>query len=119
MRPNFRRDTFDQMLTFNRSPFHHCVPDVNDVWYPGRAIIKLLRYQILLASCTKWINSKQLNVNENYFANFVIYSIFLPQLGPNVYVGSGVTIGPGARVKEAIILDRAEIMVIYQITQTF
>ena len=30
-------------------------------------------------------------------------------LGPNVYVGSGVTIGPGARVKEAIVLDRAEI----------
>ena len=28
-----------------------------------------------------------------------------------MYVGAGVTIGPGARVKEAIILDRAEIMV--------
>ncbi len=33
------------------------------------------------------------------------------QLGPNVYVGAGVTIFPGARVKEAIILDRAEIHV--------
>ena len=33
------------------------------------------------------------------------------QLGPNVYVGAGVTIYPGARVKEAIILDRAEIQV--------
>lgn len=30
-------------------------------------------------------------------------------LGPNVYVGAGVTIGPGTRVKEAIILDRAEL----------
>ncbi|XP_064388695.1 mannose-1-phosphate guanyltransferase alpha-like [Halichondria panicea] len=30
-------------------------------------------------------------------------------LGPNVYVGAGVNIGPGARVKEAIVLDRAEI----------
>ena len=33
------------------------------------------------------------------------------QLGPNVYVGAGVTIGPGTRVKEAIILDRAELQV--------
>ncbi len=33
------------------------------------------------------------------------------QLGPNVYVGAGVNIGPGARVKEAIVLDRAEIQV--------
>ena len=33
------------------------------------------------------------------------------QLGPNVYVGAGVTIHAGARVKEAIILDRAEIQV--------
>ena len=49
----------------------------------------------------------------------ILYFIFLPQLGPNVYVGSGVTIGPGARVKEAIILDRAEIMVNYRITQRF
>ena len=28
-----------------------------------------------------------------------------------MYVGSGVTIGPGARVKEAIVLDRANIQV--------
>ena len=28
-----------------------------------------------------------------------------------MYVGAGVTIGPGARVKEAIVLDRAEITV--------
>jgi mannose-1-phosphate guanylyltransferase len=33
-------------------------------------------------------------------------------LGPNVYVGAGVTIGAGTRIKEAIILDRAEIKVI-------
>lgn len=30
-------------------------------------------------------------------------------LGPNVYIGPGVTVAAGARVKEAIILDRAEI----------
>ena len=28
-----------------------------------------------------------------------------------MYVGSGVTVGPGARVKEAIVLDRANIQV--------
>ena len=33
------------------------------------------------------------------------------QLGPNVYVGAGVVIGAGARVREAIILDRAVIQV--------
>ncbi|XP_028402885.1 mannose-1-phosphate guanyltransferase alpha-B-like [Dendronephthya gigantea] len=30
-------------------------------------------------------------------------------IGPNVSIGSGVIIGPGARVKDAIILDKAEI----------
>lgn len=30
-------------------------------------------------------------------------------LGPNVYIGNGVIVGPGARVKESIILDRAEL----------
>ena len=44
---------FDQTLTFNRSPFHHFVQKVNEIWYPGRAIIKPLRYQISLTSCTK------------------------------------------------------------------
>ena len=33
------------------------------------------------------------------------------QLGPNVYIGPNVTVAAGARVKEAIILDRAEIQV--------
>ena len=33
------------------------------------------------------------------------------QIGPNVSIGSGVIIGPGARVKDAIILDKAEIKV--------
>ena len=40
-----------------------------------------------------------------------MYCLSFNQLGPNVYVGAGVTIGPGARVKEAIVLDRAEIQV--------
>lgn len=37
--------------------------------------------------------------------------VYTIQLGPNVYVGARVNIGPGARVKEAIVLDRAEILV--------
>lgn len=37
--------------------------------------------------------------------------MFPHQLGPNVYVGAGVVIGAGARVREAIILDRAVIQV--------
>ena len=32
-----------------------------------------------------------------------------------MYVGAGVNIGPGARVKEAIVLDRAEIQVSEQV----
>ena len=37
--------------------------------------------------------------------------VCIPQLGPNVYVGAGVVIGAGARVREALILDRAVIQV--------
>ena len=33
------------------------------------------------------------------------------QLGPNVFVGAGVRIEAGARVRESIILDRAELKV--------
>lgn len=40
------------------------------------------------------------------------------QLGPNVYVGAGVVIGVGARVREAIILDRAVIQVSNQMSTT-
>ena len=58
-----KRDTFPQMLTFNRSPFRHFVQEVNEIWYPGRAIINLLRYQILLTCCTKWWYSKQLKIS--------------------------------------------------------
>ena len=50
------------MPTFNHSSFHHFVQEVNEIWYPGRDIIKLLRYQISLISCTKWQNDDQLNV---------------------------------------------------------
>ena len=54
-------DNFDQLLN---SPFHHFVQEVNEIWYPGRAVIKLLRYQISLTSCTKWRNDKGLNVSK-------------------------------------------------------
>ena len=33
----------------------------HEIWYPGSAIVNLLRYQIVLASCTKWRNSEELN----------------------------------------------------------
>ena len=29
----------------------HSVQEVNEIWYPGRAIINRLRYRILLTSC--------------------------------------------------------------------
>jgi len=35
-----------QMLAYNRSLFGHFVKEANKIWYPGRAIIMLLRYQI-------------------------------------------------------------------------
>ena len=36
------------------------VQEVNEIWYPGRSIIRLLRYQISVTSCTKWLNNKHL-----------------------------------------------------------
>ena len=51
------------MLAFNCSPFHHSVQEVNEIWYPGRAIIRLPSYQISLTSCTKWRNDDQLKVS--------------------------------------------------------
>ena len=30
------------------------IQEVNEIWYPGRAIINLLRYKMSLTSCTKW-----------------------------------------------------------------
>ena len=39
------------MLTFNSSPFDHFVQAVNEIWYPGRAIIMCLRYSMLLSYC--------------------------------------------------------------------
>ena len=45
------------------------------------------------------------------YPGVIVYYLYFLKLGPNVYVGAGVTIYPGARVKEAIILDRAEIQV--------
>ena len=34
------------LCTFNRSSFRHFVLEVNEIVYPGRGIIKLVRYQI-------------------------------------------------------------------------
>ena len=45
--------------------------------------------------------------------------MYIVQLGPNVYVGAGVVIGAGARVREAIVLDRAVIQVSIMVQRTF
>ena len=52
--------SFNEMLTFNLLPFRHFLQEVNEIWYPGRAItcIKLLRYKISLSSRTKYRNDK-------------------------------------------------------------
>ena len=50
------------MIQFSRLPFHYFVQEVNEIWYPGRTIINLLRYQILLTSCTKWWYTNQLKI---------------------------------------------------------
>ena len=42
---------FNQMLTFNSFFF---AQEMYEIWYPGCAIIKVIRYQIMLANCTKW-----------------------------------------------------------------
>ena len=47
----YHKDTFflffsvpqNNFDTFNCSPFHHIVQEVDEIWYPGRAIIRLLR----------------------------------------------------------------------------
>ena len=36
---------------------------ITSIWYPGRAIIMLLRYHISFTSCTKWQNDDQLHVS--------------------------------------------------------
>ena len=43
-RDTFPQNNFDQMLTLNWLSFHHLVQGVNEVWYPGRAIIKTLNF---------------------------------------------------------------------------
>ena len=53
LRDTFLLSNFDQKLTFNHSSFPHFVQEVNGIWYPGRTIINLLRYQISLTSGTK------------------------------------------------------------------
>ena len=60
---NFPQNNFDQTLTFNHLPFGHFVQQVNEIWYPGRAIIVLLRYWILLTFFAKWKNGDSLNVS--------------------------------------------------------
>ena len=34
----------------------------NEVWYPEKTIIILFSYEIMLASCTNWWNTKCLNI---------------------------------------------------------
>ena len=60
---SFPANYFDEIITFDHTPFHYFVQKVTTIWYPGRAIIKLCMYQISLTSCTKWWNDKRLNVS--------------------------------------------------------
>ena len=53
------QNNFDQLLVFNHLLFRHFIQEVNEIWYPWRASINLLRYQILLALCTKCPNNEQ------------------------------------------------------------
>ena len=55
-RDTFLQNYFDQLR-------HNFVQEVSEIWYPGRAIINLLSYQILFAFCTKWWNDEQLKVS--------------------------------------------------------
>ena len=52
------QNNFDQMLTFHHKPFYHFAQEANGIWYTERAIIKLLKYQISLTSCTKLWNNE-------------------------------------------------------------
>ena len=46
-------------MLFNCLLSHHCVQEVNEIWYTGRATNNL-GYHILLTFYTKWPNSEQL-----------------------------------------------------------
>ena len=58
IKDTFLKNDFDQTLAFNCLPFNHFVQEVNVIWYPGSAIINLLRDLISLTSYTKWRNGK-------------------------------------------------------------
>ena len=49
----FSQNNFDLKLTYtcNYLSFHHFVQEVNEIWYSGKAIIRLRRYQLSLISC--------------------------------------------------------------------
>ena len=41
----------------------HDVQEVNEIWYPGRGIIKHVGYQLSFTYYTKWPNDERLNVS--------------------------------------------------------
>ena len=51
-----------QTLTFEYSLFGHFVQEVNLIWYLGEEVTDRPGYQISLASCSKWSNSKYFKV---------------------------------------------------------
>ena len=53
---------FELMLTSKHSLFSHCVQEANDIWYLGRSVNALPRYQIQFPSYIKWSNSECLKV---------------------------------------------------------
>ena len=48
---------FEQTLTFKCLLFGHYMQEANEIWSLEGALTGLLRYQISLASCTKWPNN--------------------------------------------------------------
>ena len=94
--------TFIVIAKFVKRTFNHLLLcsfvhlKVNEIWYPGRAtcIIKLLRYQIVSVSYTKWPNNKSVIKGTNIwiwsklfcgtrslFADLVTYKIQLHVIG--------------------------------------
>ena len=65
------------LLIFNCLLFHHFVQEVNEIWSPWWAIINLLTYQILLASCAKRAKYQAISVWSKLFCR--IWSIRTPQ----------------------------------------
>ena len=75
----------------------------------------LLQY-VIISCCAAVFPSKHIFLI--LFFTLIIILIFSLQIGPNVTIGKDCRIGPGARVRESIILDGAEIDVCISISKS-